>query len=131
VKPNAVGVVTEQLQGIGQPHQMPRHFQLQVGFQQMSALVPAVIGPQTILLHGQQLGLNPVAQHEFLVARKLVQLRDQIDQQVLQLRQDVVAFGHAIFLNKIPPLRGLAKGLKHKRAKTKAPSHNGTQCISC
>jgi hypothetical protein len=68
-----------------------------------------------------------LAQHEFMVARKLVQLRDQIDQQVLQLRQDVIAFGHAIFLKKIPPLRGLAKGLKHKRAKTKAPSHNGTQ----
>jgi hypothetical protein len=29
-----------------------------------------------------------------MVARKLVQLRDQIDQQVLQLGQNVVALGH-------------------------------------
>jgi len=48
---------------------------------------------QTILLHVQQLRLNPVAQHELLVARKLVQLRDQIDQQVLPFRQNVVAIG--------------------------------------
>ena len=65
---------------------MPRHFQLEIGLQQMPALVPAVIGPQTILLHVQQLRLDPVAHHELLVARKLVQLRDQLNQQVLQLR---------------------------------------------
>jgi hypothetical protein len=62
---------------------------------------------RTILLHVQQLGLNPVAQDELLVARKLVQLRDQIDQQVLQFRQNVVALGQVNLLKKIPPLRGL------------------------
>jgi hypothetical protein len=44
------------------------------------ALVPPVVGPQTIFLHVQQLRLNPVAQHELLVARKPVQLRDQVKQ---------------------------------------------------
>jgi hypothetical protein len=86
---------------------MPRHFQLQIGFQQMPAFVPPVIGPKTIFLHVQQLRLHPVAQHELLVTRKLVQLRDQIDQQVLQLRQDVGALCQVISLKKIPPLRGL------------------------
>jgi hypothetical protein len=42
-----------------------------------------------------------------MVARKFVQLRNQIDQQVLQLRQKVVALGHVNLLKKIPPLRGL------------------------
>jgi hypothetical protein len=37
-------VVAEQFQGMSQPHQMPRHFQLQIGFQQMPALVPPVKG---------------------------------------------------------------------------------------
>jgi len=46
---------------MGQPHQMPRHFQLQIGFQQMAALVPPVVGPQTIFLRVQQLRLNPVS----------------------------------------------------------------------
>ena len=57
-------------------------------------------GAQTKLLHIQQFGLNPVTQHKLLVARKLVQLRDQINQQVLQPRQNVVAFRHDIFLKK-------------------------------
>jgi hypothetical protein len=48
-------------------------------------------GAQTKLLHIQRFGLNPVAQHELLVARKLVQLRDQINQQVLQTPQNFVA----------------------------------------
>src|ERR1017187_2919746 len=52
---------------------------------------------------------------------KLVQLQDQIDQQVLQLRQNVIAFRHPIFLKNILPLRGLSRGTKSKRAKTKAP----------
>jgi hypothetical protein len=104
-------VVAEQLQGIGQPDKMPRHFQLQIGLQQVPALLPTVIGPQTKLLHIQQFRLNPVAQHELLVARKLVQLRDQINQQVLQPRQNVVAFCHVFFLKKNSPLRGLSKGL--------------------
>jgi hypothetical protein len=59
---------------------------------------------------GQKQTLNPVAQHELLVAWKLVQLQNHIDRQVLQLRQKVVAFRPAIFLKKIPPLRGLSKG---------------------
>ena len=43
------------------------------------ALDPAVVGPQTILLHIQQLVLKPVGQHELLFTQKFVQLRDQID----------------------------------------------------
>jgi hypothetical protein len=53
-------------------------------------------------------------------------LRDQIDQQVLQFRQNVVAFRHVNFIKKNAPLRGLSKETKSKRTKTKAPSHNGT-----
>jgi hypothetical protein len=49
---------------------------------------------------GQKQTLNPVAQHELLVAWKLVQLQNHIDRQVLQLRQKVVAFGHAFSLSK-------------------------------
>jgi hypothetical protein len=75
----------------------------------------------TKFLDIQQLGLDPFARHELLVARKLVQLRNQIDQQVLQPSQNVVAFRHDIFLKKNSTLRGLSKGLKSKRAKTKAP----------
>ncbi len=56
-------------------------FQLPPRNTRLPALVPAVVGPQTILLHVQQLRLNPVAQHKLLVARKLVQLRNQLDQQ--------------------------------------------------
>ena len=87
-------MVAEQLQGMGQPHQMPRHFQSQIGFQQMRALGQPLLGPQTIFLHVQQLRPEPVAQHELLVARKSIQLRNLIAQQVWQLRQDVAAFGH-------------------------------------
>ena len=67
------------------------------------AALPAALTTSSV----QQLCLNPVAQHELLVARKFVQLRDQIDQQVLQFRQNVVAIGHVNLLKKIPPLRGL------------------------
>jgi hypothetical protein len=74
----------------------------------MPALVPAVIGPQTILLHVQQLHLNPVARPKLLVARKfVVQLRNQANQQVLQLRQNVVALGNVIFLKKFRRCAGL------------------------
>lgn len=77
---------------MSQPYRMARDLQPQVRLQQMPALVPAVIGPQTLLLHLQQLGLDAAAQHKLLAAVKLVQLRDHIHQQVVQLSQDVVAF---------------------------------------
>jgi hypothetical protein len=73
-------------------------------------------------------------------------LRNQIDQQVLQLRQDVGAFGHAISLKKklrrcagfapdpisqplttVKPHAHQFKRVEGKRAKTKAPSHTETQ----
>ena len=54
-------MVAEQFQGIGQPHQMPRRLQLEIGFQQMPALVPPLVSPQTIFLHVQQLGQSVVA----------------------------------------------------------------------
>jgi N-acetylglutamate synthase-like GNAT family acetyltransferase len=66
-------------------------------------------GAQTKLLHIQQFGLNPVTQHKLLVARKLVQLRDQINQQVLQTRQNVVAFRYAIFLKKSTDARAFKR----------------------
>jgi hypothetical protein len=65
-----------------------------------------------------------------------------INQQVLQLRQNIVALGHVIFSNIFTAARGCfllngflkhdstrlgSKWLKYKRAKTKAPSHNETQ----
>ena len=71
--------------------------------------------------------LLTVAQHKLLVARKLVQLRDQIKQQVLQLHQYVVAIGHVIFSKKIHRCAGLSKEQKSKRAEIKAPSHNGNR----
>jgi hypothetical protein len=51
-----------------------------------------------------------VAQHEILVARKLVQLREQIDQQILQFRQMVVALCNVNFLKRTSLLGGLSKG---------------------
>ena len=67
------------------------------GFSPAPSRIPLT---QAILLRGQQPGLNPAAQHELLVARKLVQLRDQIDRQVLQFRQKVVAVGQVNLLKK-------------------------------
>ena len=113
-----------------------------IGLQEMPALFPAVIRPQAILLHVQQLRLNPVAQHKLLVARELVQLRDQVNQQVLQFGQNVIALGHVnLTKNNFIAARGWfclpnfqhdsprsgSKSIKRKRTKIKAPSHNGTQ----
>ena len=41
-----------------------------------------------------------------------IQLRNQIDQQILHFRQKVVAFRHLKFLEKISPLRGAGKRVK-------------------
>jgi hypothetical protein len=67
-------------------------------------------GAQTKLLHIQQFGLNPVTQHELLVALKLVQLRHQINQQVLQSRQNLVAPAMTFSSKKIHRCAGFQKG---------------------
>ena len=42
----------------------------------------------------QQLGLDPVAQNKLLVAGKLAELRHDVEEQVVQFRQDIVAGCH-------------------------------------
>src|ERR1017187_4175783 len=57
---------------------------------------------------------------------KLVQLRYQIDQQVLHLRQNVVALGYVNFLEKIPPRRGAGSCLMVSFSMTaRAPVQKG------
>jgi len=85
----------------------------------------------------------------FFTRSNAFQWRDQVKQTVLQLRQNVLAFSHFISKTNFPPgavppdprqhPRGVSlpflrlatsKGLKHKRSKTKAPSHTETRCCS-
>jgi hypothetical protein len=137
---DAIAVPAEVFHVVRQAHEVAHQLQQQVRFLQVFFLFTAVVGPNTALLNVEQLRLDPVGEQELLIARELSQLRNDIQQEIVQLGQNIVAGCHAAppFLKTIrwghPSSRFACfaetrapKPPRSKKNKAKAPSHYETQ----
>jgi hypothetical protein len=80
-----VALPAEEFHVMSQAHQVTHQLEQQIGFLQVDSLLSAVIRAEATFLHVQQSGLDPVTEQELLISRELAQLRDEVEQQVVQL----------------------------------------------